>query len=819
MYESFKIIVAGWLLLAHFYLSKPSEDFVEESYRLQGHHNTTIIYDDDNNHAIARSNSREYESLTKRRRPQAPVPQQESHRSLSQSKEIKSSTGPAIDLDFGRFKRDLERRQSSRSINSGNDQVPASPLVSGRQRVDSMDRVSPSELANPFKTPAYPSFITKKSASEYSRPSSRMSVRAHTPQLGREQSTTQAYEFGSESGNRKRSLASMSSDPRSSIKPISRQNSSRTLTGSDTRRRDVEQKSRPIVNTTKPETSASRMTKKLRQIAEDEHLEIRDKSDPGHTTTTTNTTHAVTESIPQSNVHKNQEQPTKPFSKPKPPGKNRATIIPQPSLPNKTKIPSIQEQESRRVETKKLAKLPSTGGHAEPETGLVSASLESRMNHVRDWLKEKKPPMISPPLSARSDDLREPRLPYKRKAYRQLAPATGPNKRLAMDEEHDGRIYSQGSNVPSTSQSQPTRTQTQPPLYNREKISRSRSKTEIDPLRDQPESDPFLPPINWSKFQKPHTKPVSRSSSSLGAPNNGNNPPSSQFTFRKTPLKESSSFNFENLGTLGEGSSSLSPLVKLRQSQLRLHQQEDYLGVSRREEEEDLIFNQALETWEREDDETLARNAAREAAEAEARGQKISFSLNSAVSSSSQQNSDSDEIGRGGSDSNNNRDTTATASASASLLRAVPFNGESSRRPIPEFVPRKSVSDVTHKRTVTDLSAQIPVLSKSRSSPLDQISSYSKSINADNDNTNVRPIRGPASLAKRSSYLSSAKEEYIAARRQKHPGLFTPSKKKSIADGLSFIGHDPQPQSPHTPTTMSRYIQMSNLSDEGESYE
>ncbi|KAF9362125.1 hypothetical protein BGX26_000013 [Mortierella sp. AD094] len=579
------------------------------------------------------------------------------------------------------------------------------------------------------------------------------------------------------------------------------------------------------------ESSALRMNKRLRQLAKDENVETSDKSDIQEHT------EAPERLAVKDNPHKNEAQPKRPFSRPKPPGKNRVALIQHSSLPTKSRKSPPQGQESR-VTGKNTSNLPAEG-QFEPETGLVSASLESRMNHVRDWLKERKPPMISPPLSARSDDMRESRMPYKRKAYRQLAPATGP-KRLAMEErqdrqigDDDSRIYPQLSDTVASA----PQTQTRPlssrsnallsPRYNQLGNSRYIPKG-LDPSRDQPESDPFLPPINWGKFQRP-AKAVVRPSSSLSATAaTATAVPSSSFTFRRTPTK-SNSFISRALSAEDDDNPTVSPLIKLRQSQLKQRQQEDYLGIKRDESfvaaarraeaEGALAFNQALETWEREDDEELARNAAREAAEAEARGQRLGHSQ---IGSSPSLDSDPEEKNRRTSSSYLEREYTMSAPA-PSLLRAVPFNGESSRRPVPDLQPKKSPNDAkTQYRATSDLEKTSATASATTSrlpSLLDQRPLSSKTFSASFDSgNNPRPIantRGSASLTKSNSYPNTRKEEEDAiGRRQRHPGLYTPSKKKPTSDGIFATSQELQSQSPRTPTAMSRYIQLSNLSDE-----
>ncbi|KAF9206965.1 hypothetical protein BGZ49_001506 [Haplosporangium sp. Z 27] len=792
MYEGFKIIIAGWLLLAHFYLSKPTDE--------------PLIYQQpwqEEKRIMAPPSNREFNSLTSRR----PLQRQ---RHVGQHEEPTATTA-ATNLDFGRFKRDLERRQSSRSQSIANDHISPSPIISNRQRphvVDRNDTISASVLSNPFKASSNSPPDVKREL-VLQRSASRVSNRAPSPHADR-RSSPMIYEFGAESVGRKRPLAATMSDSqiiKSTFKHTPKAQST------EVRRRNTEPRTRSNPEPVKVETAASRMNKRLRQLAEDEHLNKPDKQD----TQSHMEVHSI--SIKQNNS-KIEEHPTRSFARPKPPGKNRVAVIPPTSTSNKA---HTQAQDNKAT-GKSISILPAESP-VEHDTGLVSASLESRMNHVRDWLKERKPPLLSPPLSARSDDIRETRMPHKRKAYRQLAPNTGP-KRVATEErqdlrtrDEDSRIYPQLSDTVA----QAPQTQSRPlsgrskallsPRLNQQRNSRDISR-EHDPLRDQPEADP---PINWSKFQRPKT--VARTSSSLSA--TAIAAPSTSFTFRRTPTK-STSFIKSLSAEDDDNNHAVSPLIKLRQSQLKQRQQEDYLGIKRdssamAEAEANLAFNQALETWEREDDEELARNAAREAAEVEARGQQLRLSQRG---SSSSLDFDLEKNDHTKSSSLLDREDSSNAKPTPSLglLRAIPFNGESSRRPAPDFQPRRSLNNAKNQdRTVVDAGTK-----KSTSSFLDYRPLGTKAFSASlgGDSTSLINTRDSASLTKRGSYSNIRREDMISPR-QRHPGLYTPSKKKPVSDNSFTIDRrsQSQPQPPQTPSAMSRYIQLSNLSDEEDHYD
>ncbi|KAG0369551.1 hypothetical protein BGZ54_009612 [Gamsiella multidivaricata] len=464
------------------------------------------------------------------------------------------------------------------------------------------------------------------------------------------------------------------------------------------------------------------------------------------------------------------------------------------------------------------------------------------MKNVRDWLKERNPSMISPPLSANSElsiatitranrqssTILSPKMvgstgeidglhkPHKRKAFRQLAPSMG-SKKLARNEgENCRRGAEQGGTYPPShetivsiprpqliSHSSELSGTLHREYTNKSAVNSSDSNNIYtkahDPLRDQPETDSFFPPVNWSRFQqqdraRPHTRPPPSVVDADALP-------SSEFTFRMTPTQISNQAFTRTIGGRDADGVAISPLIRLRQSQLKQRQQEDFLGIkadknssSRRAAESGgLTFNETLEAWEREDDEELARNAAREEAEMEALGQHQDGFLSS---SSLEEDRKVNPV--------------ASNTSASSLLRTVPFNGESSRRPEPSFNSMKPLQEPAAKDSGDAVAKTLP-------SSLDRqpfnIHGFSSSLGRPDDRHSV--LVASESAPEPRLFSSTSQKEDTYNRRQKRPGLYTPSKKNRTFDATTLLDRVP-PQSPQTstPTVMNRYIQLSSLSDE-----
>ncbi|KAI1318753.1 hypothetical protein EDD11_005824 [Mortierella claussenii] len=953
MYESCKIVVAGWLLLAQFYLSTPA---AHNGFRMSRHSTAQYTTHREPRHITMPKSSGQPHEFT--------VPAVSDRTLMLQRhvaatnvpahtlKDIRASTATATQLDFGRFKRDLERRQSRSvaSLADGHDghaeeeEDARTPLAATMARSTVIrDRaasrsIPASALGNPFGVSTIPPRKGKSTTTATIAPAVSISAQRpvhHRPLQEQELERGDVFQFGAEQPSRKRPLPTLASEMLLSARPIARQGS---------RRRAIEQK----ISTRPPysveafqeageETGSARMNKRLRQVAEAERL-VEPLKEIVSSGSDTNLEKPKANHDPQM---KRKEQPaTTAFARPKPPGKNRRAMIPHFSMDtgihtSATKSTLIQRRNSREFPKHAASTSVQIGGRdgAEADTeagaGAGLAGLDLRMKHVRDWLKERNPPaMISPPLSMRSErtmtatailrkdqkptelvrrttettdlDARDVDDSLKRKALRQLEPISGP-KRRAEDQtfrrsrggHEDSRIYPQPNDtiaslppllprLPPLSRSQSESKLSRPQLTPSAQRGQSSTKMTlangIDPLRDQPENDPFLPsPLNWSRFQKPVRSALKRRpSSSLSASVRAveGSAPSGAFTFRSTtPMKSDNPFIARTWdGGIDEdtgNNSGISPLVKLRQSQLKQRQQDDFFGIRREEEnsataEGTLTFNATLDAWEREDDDALAMNAAREAAQVESRGQRGRQNIIPVHDGLSGLPVSSPLLKDGGVAEQEH----LPALPAPSLLRTIPFNGESSRRPVPDLhskrTPPKEIAPSQHQhqhqhqqrqRTVGDFgSANVSnsgagstfIASRILNEEGQQrpqrprpygvqsfsvstaVNPHSSSSNSFGHNDNSFSLRGTTSLTKRSSELSGdsrENEDAIAMRRQKHPGLYTPSKKKpqqqqplSLENHFSSNFPNQPPHSPHavagTPTVMSRYIQPTHLSDD-----
>ncbi|KAI8603546.1 hypothetical protein EDD21DRAFT_368807 [Dissophora ornata] len=790
MYEGFKIIIAGWLLLAHFYLTNPVNDpDTYQTWHIEQHPTRGQV-----SHDRGTSQSRQlYLS----------APQKSSqtiHRDFRP--EERAATSTAANLDFGRFKRDLERRRTANSVHSTTDYGFHNVSSSSKLRPDPSD-LYPITSASALNKPA-------KAGEAFSMERKSPSVLGH-------------YEFGSSNASRKRPSSAASFDPQNT-RPTSRQSS---------RRRNLDRKSHPGVEPAEADSSTSRMTKRLRHLIEDERTD-----EVLHNEAEAQSRRTALEGTKDDEVVRRSESslPLR-FSRPRPPGKDRKEVLPHSS----TAGPSAPLRRQDSQESRKRSQSALDIHSPKPKTEITSATFESRMKNVRDWLKERNPSMISPPLSTKSEflnpstridndrtsalahkdftsdvDAQGFQKPRKRKAQRQIAPLTGPKRlahegRLTRSRSDEGaRIYPEPNDTVSTAQAPLRRSES----YRHPRPSQSHGdnphdgvRGTTDPQRDQPTEDPFFPPANRSKLQKRNN--IAPKSSVPTSTTAVTTTPSSAFTFRMMPNKSANPL-ITNSFVGDDENITISPLIKLRQSQLKQRQQEDFLGIRRddspaaarrAEEEGGLAFNPTLEAWEKDDDEALARNAA---LEAEAKGMKLGRELGGSASSlPSEEESAAVTSAR----KNNN----FISASSSSLLRTVEFNGDPSRRPDPELRRKKQVLEVAAqpKTTNDSATAATTVSSSSKQRPA-SIQSLSSSFGK-GDNRYRPSVFHPTRSLTRSGSQTRDRED-SASRRQTHPGLYTPSKKKPMLDSTSL---QDDPALPHKSTpTMSRYIQLSTLSDE-----
>lgn len=733
-------------------------------------------------------------------------------------------------LDFGRFKRDLERRQrpespalfreksasnsmedphqhrdrglkdmvlrDAASQHSSHTTVAerfSRPLASSRpssamsnsflsERAPSDQRFSvsvnrPTRTAttnsillpdNPFQISQAPAGPTPEFVRKASAASTATVTATTVPGLSRNSSGSNEYPLKSDGRNRKRPISAIFSDSdngrRVSARPKLHRQSGRSRPAS--RIHDTNSRTKHVSPDTMSESALARKSKRLRET-------ILDQNEDSRVIEETNF------KVPQERIQNTQSSnetrktqvanktPTSPmkssltFARPKPPGKHRAS----------TGEPPIRRISGSRTYTKDYEPTdPREERGSSSRTDSANNSFEQRMQKVQVWIKDRNPSMLSPPLTSSSETMhRSPtdddhdhdydgpksQSSGKRKAQYQLR-GKDPKRHHLQHEEQD--------TAPSSQQT----------LTSASKSSRHLHHERLDPLRDQQDPDTStLPPVDWSRFQVKHTTPRKPS---LAASTRTLSSPYRSRTLAGLPISATPKRLNSSLGSSDPSAVAVSPLIRLRQSQLQRRQQEDFLGIKRdgaassatvrnQEEEEDLAatlqFNQVLETWEREDDETLARNAAREAEALEARGQALEE--------------------EGGSEG------YTMAAPMPSLQRVIPLHGESSRRPVPDFTAKKAVHSGANGTTLGGV-GNAPSLSS----------------------FNFRSTLSKSPWASKSS-SSTARTPSSAERR--HPGLFTPSKKNVAREQQELAGTGTKSPYKTTPT-MSRYTQLTLLTDD-----
>ncbi|KAG9323548.1 hypothetical protein KVV02_003072 [Mortierella alpina] len=809
MYESLKTVVTGWLLIAHFYLSKSSDEQHEED-------SDSLLPEElmhsDGDHIDSKAGSMSrttYSPVMKtssgnRRRDTRLDP---THQSFSTS-----------NLDFGRFKRDLERRQSASRSSIIESEIisPSLRSRSGSKRAhhDASPAVSTTFSGhNPLEVS--PAIHNKSRSISHLTVTERESFAAPTASFSFEKRLREGYEFGSEPSSRKRPLSNLhnyvSRTPSARPLPKQRANTPRTPgrrqisgnrspLGFDTEKKEQEEvilDTRRIKRTRANSSAGDKLPSRQHGTEIDE----RDRRDHPTQAVSRETLRKSTTDppLPSSSA----SRPGAMFSRPKPPGKNRTGIL----SGAKYASPVLQEQSFRQngnlsKKTPQNHKDQRSDRNLEDadrvagDSQLGAASLESRMKHVRDWIKKRNPSMISPSLTQTSNntnsdrkslsrrdtlnsnkvDSEAPHKNQKRKAHRQLVPITNPKRPASEATLHSraqglretlvrtsatnpkshqitaataAAVHPQTSATAPTTAThlQPTRRHSSlksPPLT---RLSRNNS-SDVTGLQ-QRDQDVLLTPPDWSRFQRPHRR-------------------------------------------------------------RRRQQQQEEEGAFR--------FNDALDAWEREDDETLALNAAREAAEAEVRGQRRSAarSQQDALSSSSpsEQEAEEDEGRRrwkkpwSSPAPSSLQSESEMAAPTPGLLRAVPFNGESSRKPVPDLQGNNKYT----ARKTSRPGVPFSINGKNNSNTAGQHRSQPE-------------FRGAVSLANSRQQRQQQQhrrpvgqdddddDESAAVRRERHPGLYTPSKKNRY---LGVEDFDLPSLHKSTPASMSRYIQFSGLTDDDE---
>ncbi|KAG0344551.1 hypothetical protein BG004_004366 [Podila humilis] len=557
------------------------------------------------------------------------------------------------------------------------------------------------------------------------------------------------------------------------------------------------------------------------------------------------------------------------FSRPRPPGKHRIIPISQNASDSRARSQSGTRRAAENEQLHALKEEIGEGSRSRSEVPATSAIFDQRTRNVERWMKERNPTMLSPPLTSSSETMqrsptddgqdydsatvpsvltrRSSNLQPQQNQQEQQQQQYRANKRKAVNQlrrmdpkRHHLEPPSSSRSAPQLSDTLPSRTanntsSSYSPSSHYQLHSHAQRKQqseEVAGLRDQQDPDATaLPAVDWSRFQSKYgvqsprkKETLARTTSALGSLTRTQSLKSSSpspYAYRALSITPSKIKRFNSsLGAGGDhrqhhpSEPALSPLIRLRQSQLKRRQQEDFLGLRRErapiraahgndgddgeneneyadeealEAAASLQFNQVLETWEREDDETLVRNATLEAEALEAKGLKVNWD-------------NDDDDGDGDGDEQEEPDKkedwhVPLGPPQASLHRVITHPGESSRRPVPDFQPKKKTTTTTTTPT-QQLQHKSPGGSTSSSSaPPAAAAAAAPSLATFDFRSTLRGNnKGSNGLTYSRSTPGSAER-----RRQQHPGLFTPSKKKSGSSGAS-----PYMASP----TLSRYTQL-----------
>ncbi|KAG0046498.1 hypothetical protein BGZ83_008333 [Gryganskiella cystojenkinii] len=1017
VYEGIKIVITGWLLLAHYYLSRaaatpPKPTTLRRSESSLGRRETSFTRLEPSQSFTSTASIPS--SKQQKFRSEDPIRRNPTAGTIPDSTTVSS-------LDFGRFKRDLERRRTGSVSSSAAPAVATSSsrIFSRQDSRDQFDREHHHHKHHPQDHPTLPQerilsrpLATSKSAStppswlqgrpesqqqqkqQYhhtdmlpmarspvERTRSRLSVTTPIPSsppepverrvsssaqrdtIDRTEETTAAerptarrrsgHARGDEDDiiektnpGRKRNFSevqhanSVPQAPRLTYQQLLRQQNKLSLlrrrhittaTASNTRQSTTRDETDMTASRESKRTKPSPVDEVLRQPLRASELSSRVRDEEAEPAMRASSRSKDQGARVVERKSSSTQLPTKlAFSRPKPPGKHRASLVTHYTAPaamtSAGRESSFQVSSSKDHSSLQRRKTDPTHSRSQsrqrqqetallspPNPPLHSASFESRMNNVHEWVHYRgNPPLASPPLTANSHDQQStrkrnnaagsntpspPELAHslsaensgrrqqrqqeqqqitKRRAHRQLTPKD--LKRQAMmqqqeDEEEDLE--------PRQLHQRQRRRSITPPTDTADS-SGAVAALGYDPKRDHPPSDSVSE--YWSRFERSNRndhasikRSLSSGSSSTKAVAAASSS-SSTVPLWKIPVKPSPHPNpfltsrededeYDDqeveLEDDQEVNLALSPLVRLRQSQLRQRQQEDILGIRRRSEdspEDSSKFKDALALWEAEDDETLARNAAREAAEDE----EVAATMRKAPHPRESLLVGTSSALAGISSPRKIATPKRGVAPTPSLLQTIPFNGDSAQRPAPDLDfarvrSRNSVTgNISNNNALTEIgqdqvaTLSTPIFRLHRRTPKKSSTSTNNYASPNTRRIISTNAAAAAAVARSSPYHAASNKspsnrsqrmkDVLSVgtlpmnRKEEHPGLYTPSKSKTLAPGtlsgsipstpsrrkkessFSFDGSSSNipPQSPYksTPTVMSRYIQLSNLSDE-----
>ncbi|KAG0251733.1 hypothetical protein DFQ27_008580 [Actinomortierella ambigua] len=386
--------------------------------------------------------------------------------------------------------------------------------------------------------------------------------------------------------------------------------------------------------------------------------------------------------------------------------------------------------------------------------------------------------------------------PQKRKALRQLQYMEA--KRVAMSPHHDRDDEGEDDSSGDVDDGYQEEKDQQPLLLTPKDIQRTYDA--LNGIEDRVARKPAtqvagsssqeseVTAVDWSRFLSARPAPHRRQQSREGLRRE-----SSWTSTTPTLTKQLSTDAFHHQHSVVK--TNLSPLIQLRQSQLKQNQQEDLFGSKRRdyaaaEADQEIdgngrfLFERTLEDWEREDQEVAAAAAAEEAALAAEERIFKDQGRQAVLAEPTKSTTPTTTLSTGAIEPTKEAFSTSLhlkhfkipPTPSDSLLRTISYNGDPSKRPVPDF--------------------GAPSIGRG-------------AAKVDVDYRQEQPLKRPAARANLRQQQHRSRQQSTPTRRTTatksgHAGLYTPSKtaKYYMVEGGST------PEKIVSSPTMSRYLQL-----------
>ncbi|KAG0225586.1 hypothetical protein BGW42_004223 [Actinomortierella wolfii] len=797
-----KTLFTGWLLIAQYNLAQPTAQ--------ESNAPSTPVFN------LQRQRSDASVASSTGMPPHSPTTRVSSS-ILSQRKRVsqlrageKSATSA---LDFGRFRRQLEERRQSESLSSSvepssstlhrsqqwidrMESTDREALYNDRRAMSALDRVGSSTsrrqredddselrgtLAERSKTQSQR--VAGRSSSSlqftpatdkftFSRHSSTMPNPFHVEGKPGPTSTligsTTLYSANSPN-RRKRSYASLSQHPApvtygKNNHPGARQRSGRRSIHQDAHRHSSGTRaSRRSVDASKADDDGHRRKQARRSGETEERRSVEETSSKL--------------SLPAQQRQSTLRPVAQAFPRPKPPGKNRTGLVTSPrndvSSTSGSRIQAAAVDKGKGQSTPRLNNDRHGGGASERRDGTVS---------------------------------------HKRKAFQQLHNAEP--KRMAFspyydgdsddDDDHSGR-NDHDDNDDRIVGERRHHGEEEPLLLTPKDIQRTydalngvdsrEPAKQASHATNSSNQESETTAVDWSRFLK--SRPVHHQRRRSGAELRRE---SSWTSTTPTLTKQLSTETY--LHSHSAFKTNLSPLIKLRQSQLKQQQQEDLLGSKRRDTETEagqdidgkghFLFERTLEDWEREDREIAAAAAAEEAALAAKgrlfKGQSREMTSLATTTLSTEPSKEAPLS------SSRPKQYKVPSTPSDSLLQTISFSGGPPKRPVPNF--GQAGSGKRFEKVDVDFRQEQPLKRSASRTTL--------------QHHHQQPQQPQQQYQKR--LLSTRR----ATTKSGHPGLYTPSKS---AKYFMMDGGPSTPEKVVSTPTMSRYLEHSVRDENEDNYD